>query len=218
LNILGWFYSTGSGFSKDNDEKELKDKLYLAGYQDALEEDKPDNDELTVYMKNFLNTLQMENIKIFKDVQTYNEWSDAWEKITVYDIAEMADVKVPYQTVVIKYRRDTWQGYPKEWYNKRRLRRYTLGEIKKGLNKEKYEDDEDDLPFLNTRKYIKVVYPFMRVEVSAVQKGKALTVDDILFATRALAWDATRSYFRFTILDSDKETLTLEPYMDNWST
>ena len=73
-------------------------------------------------------------------------------------------------------------------------------------------------PDLSSRPYIHVIDPFMKVIIDAKEKGSLLTIDDILFATRALSLDATRSYDRFRILNETLHTLSLEPEMDNWST
>ena len=46
-----------------------------------------------------------------------------------------------------------------------------------------------------------------------------ITIDDILFATRALAWDSSRTIDSgYKILSVDENVLVLEPQMDNWST
>jgi len=62
----------------------------------------------------------------------------------------------------------------------------------------------------------------MQVTVSAADKGNDLTIDDILFATRALAMDDTRTvtegYAGYTVLEQRGDTLILEPDIDNFST
>ena len=71
------------------------------------------------------------------------------------------------------------------------------------------------LPTLSTRPYIHVIDPFMKVIIDAKEKGSPLTIDDILFATRALALDASRDYDRFKLLNETFHTLTLEPEIYN---
>ena len=55
----------------------------------------------------------------------------------------------------------------------------------------------------------------MKVTIDAREKGSPLTIDDILFATRALSINGGRTYESFKILDETLHTLTLEPLMDN---
>lgn len=118
-------------------------------------------------------------------------------------LQELADTTVPFKTVIVKYRKNEWFGQltphwnsVSKWFGPRKTR----------------------LPFLSTRPWITVDEPFMQVTLSADKKGSLLTLDDILFATRVLAVDTTRTYDKFKILSENETTLVLEPEMDNWST
>lgn len=117
--------------------------------------------------------------------------------------------QVSYKTVIIKYTNENyWSKLPEEWYNMPSkwwkgyfpyLKPYVL-------------------PYLKSRAYIKINKPFMEVEVSAAEKGIPLTIDDILFATRALMWDDCRSVDGgYTILSKSNDILIIEPNIDNWS-
>lgn len=69
--------------------------------------------------------------------------------------------------------------------------------------------------------YMSVVNKFMEVHVSAEKKGTAITLEDILYATRGLAIDDTRPMNRGTgykILEEDDDKLVIEPDIDNYST
>jgi hypothetical protein len=72
------------------------------------------------------------------------------------------------------------------------------------------------LPPLSTRPYVEVVNPFWKVEVSAREKGAPVTVDDVLFASRALMRDARRrAAGGFEALCSSGELLFLQAGIDN---
>jgi len=112
---------------------------------------------------------------------------------------------LPFKTVILKYEKDDWRGKPDEWYN--RSSRWWKN------------NRSPHLPYLNTRPYIVVDSPFMHVTVSGDLKGEELTIDDVLFATRALALDDTRTINNgYKILLRTNDTLVLEPDMDNSST
>jgi hypothetical protein len=114
--------------------------------------------------------------------------------------------RIMYKTVIIKFSENSWNGVPDEWYNQ---------ESNKWWKKTKSK-----LLPLNTRKYIKIVEPFMEVSISSVIKGSLITIDDILFASRDLMADATRTIDEgYKVLSSDKNAvLILEPCIDNFST
>lgn len=106
--------------------------------------------------------------------------------------------------VIIKYQKNTWYQKPKEnWFN-HQSRWFDLS-----LNR---------LPYLKSRSYIKVIDPYMKVKVSAKKKGSPLTIEDILFATRALMSDETRTIDSYKVLKQDDTILVLEPQIDNFST
>ena len=114
---------------------------------------------------------------------------------------------VPYKSIIIKYQSKQWEKLPDFWYNRKstwwaraspEIRKYTL-------------------PFLNSRSYITVFQSFMEVHLSAEQKGSMLTIDDILFATRALLIDDCRvidgGYKLISV--SGNDTLIIEPISDS---
>lgn len=126
-----------------------------------------------------------------------------------YKIIDLAKMTIPFRTVILKYRKDNW--YRKGmtvWCNEKST----------WWNDKKF--DERLLPFLNTKPYITVDDPYMHVTISAEKKGSTITIDDVLFATRALAADDTRTVavFRggYQIISITDDILTLEPSMDNF--
>ena len=125
-----------------------------------------------------------------------------------YEIPDSLTI-IPYKTVIITQSGDGWyNGKPKEWYNKSSTR---------GA----FWQNGDHLPYLNTRKYIKVNTPFEKVTVSSKIKGDYLTIDDVLFATRALAMDETRTVGddkSYKTLKNTNNILVLEANIDNFST
>lgn len=115
---------------------------------------------------------------------------------------------VPYKSIIIKYQSsEQWKTLPEFWYN-----RTSEWWAKAPVDVQKYI-----LPFLNSRSYITVFQSFMEVHLSAEQKGSMLTIDDILFATRALLIDDCRvidgGYKLISV--SGNETLILEPISDS---
>ena len=132
------------------------------------------------------------------------------DKLIPYSkVLESSNVVIPFSKIVLKYSKDTWIEKPDNWFNKpskwwidynNHLKPYAL-------------------PYLNTRKYIKIDKPFMQITVSEEKKGSKLTIDDVLFATRGLMADDTRIVDGgYKILKVTKDTLTIEPKIDNWST
>jgi hypothetical protein len=81
-----------------------------------------------------------------------------------------------------------------------------------------YNDDEGSEGSINSRKYISVSKTADEVTLDSFVKGSPLTCEDILFATRALCIDTSRSYESFSVLSDNKGVLTLEVVIDNWST
>jgi len=127
-------------------------------------------------------------------------------------LKDKAKYKILYKTVILQYPSDYWRRKrTDEWYNNPSTWWKPYDKFKHKL-----------LPYLNTRSYIKVNDSYMKITISAEDKGSELTIDDILFATRGLASDDTRciceSDTKYTILYDDNETLILQPNMDNFST
>ena len=120
----------------------------------------------------------------------------------IYDkqyLDQLMRIKVPFEKIIIKYTTNGWYGILNEWYNKTHSIRITI-------------------PKLKTRKYIKIIEKFMKIEIDACLKDSPITLDDILFATRGLMVDGTRTIDNYKILKITKKTLYLEPEIDNYST
>ena len=116
---------------------------------------------------------------------------------------EDSQIEVEYNIVKIMFQgesRDYWYRMPYEdWYN---IKKYNRG----------------GLPTLDTRPYIDVIDRYMKVHVSKEKKGSPITLNDILFASRALCADGTRVIDRYKILSDNNSTLILVPTIDNFST
>lgn len=114
---------------------------------------------------------------------------------------------VPYKSIIIKYQSEQWKNLPDFWYNRK-----SEWWVKAPVDVQKYI-----LPYLNTRSYITVFQSFIEVHLSAEQKGSMLTIDDILFATRALLIDDCRvidgGYKLISV--SGNDTLIIEPISDS---
>jgi len=129
---------------------------------------------------------------------------------TIY-VEARAQTVLPYDRIVIKYEGDVKKIWGTDfsmldvdgaWYNK----------PSKFFKRRK----QNILPFLSSRPYIEVEQLFMKVNIYR-SEDDFLTYDDILFATRALAADETRTYDRFIVLSEDNNVLTLTVEMDNYS-
>lgn len=143
-------------------------------------------------------------------IGSFDELVDDEVYVILYDtiyLEHKAKTILPYSKVVIKYEKDTWTEKPDQWYNRKST--WFVH------NKRSKWNPKDVLPFLNTRPNITVVKPFMEVEVES--NGVFITYDDILFATRALAADETRTYDGFRVLSEKNNILTLTVDMDNSS-
>ena len=116
---------------------------------------------------------------------------------------EDSQIEVEYNIVKIMFQgesRDYWYRMPYEdWYN---IKKYNRGGV----------------PNLDTRPYIDVIDRYMKVHVSKEKKGSPITLNDILFASRALCADGTRVIDRYKILSDNNSTLILVPTIDNFST
>lgn len=63
-----------------------------------------------------------------------------------------------------------------------------------------------------------MIDPFNEVHLSAKDKGTFLTIDDILFASRALMADDTRTIDGgYKLLGYENDTLILNTIIDNYS-
>lgn len=137
---------------------------------------------------------------------------DADDELIQYDeLVNRANKVVQYKKIILKFESDyEWYKMPNDWYN----------------NPSKWWKDDrfqnDLLPYLNSREYIRVVDRFIEIEINSEKKGSPITLDDILFATRGLALDDTRTVCNFDdkykIVSSNCDTLVLEVGLDNFST
>lgn len=125
------------------------------------------------------------------------------------EMTNLAKKEIPFKKVTVKYEKDTWFGKPNEWWNDPEQRHYGVGKY--------YTVSE--LPLLKDVKYIKVVEPFMRVDLSSTKKKSNLTVHDVLLACNALCLDNSRTIGEgFKVLSQTDTELVLEPQIDNFST
>jgi hypothetical protein len=124
-----------------------------------------------------------------------------------YGYDEDMKIEIEHNSVKIMFEGstiDNWYNMPSsDWYNKNNFNPYNNG---KGL------------PTLDTRPYISVKYRYMEVHISAKDKESLITLDDILFASRALCGDWTRVIDQYKIISDDNSTLVLVPKIDNFST
>lgn len=127
-----------------------------------------------------------------------------------YMIKPLTNMIIPFYIIIIKHKENYWRvKNEREWYNTKST----------WWHEDKFKDRL--LPFLNTRPYIIVDDPYQQITISAEKKGRQLTIDDVLFATRALACDDTRRVVGdrggYKIISVTNNILILEPCMDNYS-
>ena len=124
-----------------------------------------------------------------------------------YGYEEDSKIEIEYDTVKIMFEgrsRDYWFRMPDEdWYNKHNFNPYNHWQ---------------GLSTLDTRPYISVINRYMEVHISKQKKGSPITLDDILFASRALCMDHSRVIDEYKILSDNNSTLILVPTIDNFST
>lgn len=176
------------------------------------------NSELCYYYdgsasKNTLKMLIKNNIPVYADgdklITSISQFKkrnayyvDAYENVNKFN--KLAATILPYKQIKI-VASGPWDELPKEWYN-----------VEFGVSK----DIDKQLPKINTKKYINIIKPFETVIVDSKIKGSDLTIDDVLFATRALAGDPWRSVGMekgYKILEDTNDVLVLEETIDNWS-
>ena len=121
-------------------------------------------------------------------------------------LESLAQTAVPFNNVILKFT-TYWKCLPStKWYN----------QIQKN---DTHDPQITCLRPLYTRRYITIEEPWMVISLDQSVKKKPLTVEDILFACRALMGDGYRSIDDgFHLLECSEDTLTLEPYIDNFST
>jgi hypothetical protein len=201
LTFLGLMYHTHFGFRNNQSDS--------PGWTSLTVQFNDQNTKLFINAFMRGNNVYTEN-DTENPIESFDELVDDEVYVILYDtiyLEQKAKTILPYSKVVIKYEKDTWTEKPDQWYNKKS--KFFVH------NKRSEWNLQDVLPFLNTRPNITVKNPFMEVEVES--NGFFITYDDILFATRALAADETRTYNGFRALYEDKNILTLTVDMDNYS-
>jgi len=129
------------------------------------------------------------------------KYHSCWGLDSAYE--QDSEIEVEYDTIKIMFEgqtKDYWFRMPiKDWYN---IKNYNRG----------------GLLTLDTRPYIRVKTRYMEVDISKQKKGSPITLDDILFASRALCADDRRVIDKYKILSHNNSTLVLVPTIDNFST
>jgi hypothetical protein len=118
-----------------------------------------------------------------------------YPNINYGNLEQYATKIIPYKKVVIKYNWPSFMVKPKIWYNSKFKKRTGEG------------PNDNDLPYLKTRKYIKIIIPYEEIAIDAEIKGKKLTIDDILFACRAFAIDP----YKTLLLDGSYKIIECTP-------
>ena len=147
---------------------------------DELEEILLDND---CYV-----TLEEENSNFITDFNDIPEFANYYVYYKLTYIQELSQRQLPYDKVIIRYADNTWYGTLTEWYNRPSKWCQAISTYLKSYV----------LPHFNTRPYIHINEPFMKVSIYATEKGQPITYEDILFATRALCVDDSRTIESFT--------------------
>jgi len=199
LNRLGPLYNGYSGIYPDQngeceaiysiDSEELIKDAFDNNYKVVREDDNTPLNNFQEYM----DDEECEYAKILYDYKKLKK-----------DLEETVNQK----TVVIKFISGSWYYYPKKWYN-------MVNPHTRNRTDRKYR-----LKQLWTRKYITVDNdnPFWEVSIDANKKGSPITIDDVLFATRALMVDHTRTINGgYKVVQETNDTLILEPDIDNFS-
>lgn len=113
-------------------------------------------------------------------------------------------LRLPHRLVTVTCPGDDWKDLPDKWY-----------ECKP---KEKIRHSVVTLQPVSSRPFIKVLKPFVQVQLDSFIKKSRLTVEDILFACRTLCGDQYRSYESFTVRSDRGGHLELDIEIDNYST
>ncbi|HSW76991.1 MAG TPA: hypothetical protein VLG50_08085 [Candidatus Saccharimonadales bacterium] len=180
LNTICPYYLSGRGFNWEPEIFKEKDDI--------------DFDKVIQLGAKIFDSDTLKKIEKASDLEDYVEYLIKFDNKILH---ELAQITVPYSTIIIKYIEDTWYEKPKQWYN---------------------DKTKTKLPLLKTKKYIKVDNPFMSVTISQSLKGSRINIEDILFASVALAVDKTRTVDKYDIISDVNGILTLEPDIDNYST
>jgi len=157
------------------------------------------------------NEYPVYNLDTNEDLEDICDFDNKANYCILYDYDDLileSDSFIPYRTVIIKNGNTIWNTKPNHWYNKKTTW-FT-----------NYEGELRSLPYLNTLNYITIDDPFEQVIVQSKLKGTMLTINDILFATRGLMADETRTVesYKIVSVSEDKKTLIVKANIDNWST
>jgi hypothetical protein len=165
----------------------------------------PYDDDIETCFNSELSKEDQGEIVISKD-KDGNEHEIRYENFL--EMRELSEEFLPYETIIVKYERED------HWYIKPPIEWYLLSE--KELCKREGRWLQSCLPPITKRPYIEVVSFHMEVKLSYEKKKELLTYDDVLFASRVLANDGTRSYEKFRCLSSeDTKELILTVKIDN---
>lgn len=197
LTVLGNFYSTGIGFNffrkVKNNGRVIKNDWK--------------NQVLDIVTNEFFSGIMAEDQKSIMEKSYKYGFKIVPGGLTIkYDnIIKLSQIPINFNTVIIKIYEDedgsdVETDFP-EWWNE------PLENFPSGIPM---------LPYLSTRKYIEVTEPYMEVSISREVKRSLITLDDILFATRALSFDQERMYDEFILISVDDDVLYLEVKIDNY--
>lgn len=207
LNKLGRLYHSYFGFH--NLHPEYTDGFIDEDYiEEILFSNKYNIDILNNFHKKEIEIVDIEkqkHLKISDKIKLNQDYSVLHD---YNEIIKESETILPYKKIIIKFTdKNYWIKKPNEWYNEPSKWWKNCTKFKKYA-----------LPYLCSRNYINVKIPFMKVEVSSEEKGCSLTINDILFATRGLMCDDTRTIDEgYVILKESEDILKLEPKIDNWS-
>ena len=101
-----------------------------------------------------------------------------------------------------------WYDRPSQWW----------GPVVNDWKHENFWLRKYALPNLRSKSYVRVETAFEIVSIDREEKGVDVTYADILFATRALCCDDTRTAEKYRIVSNTENGLTLQVQIDNWST
>ncbi|ARF12158.1 hypothetical protein Klosneuvirus_3_293 [Klosneuvirus KNV1] len=197
LNRLGPLYNGYSGIYPDlNGECEAiydldSEELIKDAFDNNHKVVREDDDTPLNNFQEYLDDEECEYAKILYDYKKLKK-----------DLEENVNQK----KVIVKFTDGNWYDYPEKWYN-------LINPKTRNRTDRKYR-----LPRLWTRKYITVDNPFWEIRIDANIKGSPITIDDVLFATRALMADHTRTINGgYKVVQETNDILILEPDIDNFS-
>jgi hypothetical protein len=200
LNILGPIYYGGTGIQYASYDCYVDDFTRL----------KHDIKKNRVTVKHYDEVLEHTDICNDDDCEVDIEYKKSY-------IDKLMGFKSSFDKIIVTYTNNGWYGNLEPWYNfENDTRRATFWS---GMRYDITDKcPKNALPKLSSRKYITIVDFLMKIKIQKSKKKSSITIDDILFATRGLMLDSTRSIFRYKVLNVTDKTLVLEPEIDNYST